>query len=453
MLLDLTSDQAFFRETTAKFLADLVPVDEVRRLRDDPDGFDRAYWKRGADLGWTSLLVDEAHGGGSVSGRGIVDLAVIAHEFGWAAAPGPSDDQRRGGGPERHRLAPRGARGPHRRHHHRVVVPHRAPPSDRLATSPSRSGRRRRLVLTGVKVRSSGERRHHLLVTGRTATASPRSSCRPTPPASPSSRWARSTSPGASRSCASTTFACRGRWSASRRRRRAGRAAAPAGARDADAESVGAMQRAFDITVEWAFDRYTFGRPLSSYQALKHRFADMKSWLEGSHAVADAAAAAVQDRRRTPTSWSARRRPTSATTAPSSCRTVCSCTAASASPSSTTSTCSCGGSCSTGRCSGRRRAPPADHRPPRGTARRHERADRGADDTEIEDVEAFRQRARTWIGENLGPAQPGPSGHDRRQPLRRGGARPRRPRPRHPAAAVRRGFAGICVPVATAARA
>jgi alkylation response protein AidB-like acyl-CoA dehydrogenase len=61
------------------------------------------------------------------------------------------------------------------------------------------------------------------------------------------------------------------------------------------AECVGAMQRGFDMTVEWAFDRYTFGRPLASYQALKHRFADMKSWLEAGHAVSDAAAAAVQD--------------------------------------------------------------------------------------------------------------------------------------------------------------
>jgi alkylation response protein AidB-like acyl-CoA dehydrogenase len=59
------------------------------------------------------------------------------------------------------------------------------------------------------------------------------------------------------------------------------------------AEAVGAMQAAFDLTVEWAFDRYSFGRPLASYQALKHRFADMKSWLEASHAITDTAAAAV----------------------------------------------------------------------------------------------------------------------------------------------------------------
>jgi alkylation response protein AidB-like acyl-CoA dehydrogenase len=63
------------------------------------------------------------------------------------------------------------------------------------------------------------------------------------------------------------------------------------------AEGVGAMQRAFQMTLEWAFDRYSFGRPLASYQALKHRFADMKTWLEASHAITDAAATAVAEAR------------------------------------------------------------------------------------------------------------------------------------------------------------
>jgi alkylation response protein AidB-like acyl-CoA dehydrogenase len=61
----------------------------------------------------------------------------------------------------------------------------------------------------------------------------------------------------------------------------------------AAAESVGALQRAFDMTLEWSFDRYSFGRPLASYQAIKHRMADMKAWLEASHGIADAAASAV----------------------------------------------------------------------------------------------------------------------------------------------------------------
>ena len=61
------------------------------------------------------------------------------------------------------------------------------------------------------------------------------------------------------------------------------------------AESVGAMESAFAMTTDWAFERYTFGRALASYQALKHRFADMKSWLEASHAICDSAADALAD--------------------------------------------------------------------------------------------------------------------------------------------------------------
>ena len=59
------------------------------------------------------------------------------------------------------------------------------------------------------------------------------------------------------------------------------------------AETAGAIQRVFEFTVQWAFDRYSFGRPLASYQALKHRFADMKLWLEACQATAGAAAHAT----------------------------------------------------------------------------------------------------------------------------------------------------------------
>jgi alkylation response protein AidB-like acyl-CoA dehydrogenase len=59
------------------------------------------------------------------------------------------------------------------------------------------------------------------------------------------------------------------------------------------AEAVGATSRAFEMTVEWAFDRYSFGRPLASYQALKHRFADLMTWVESAHAATTAAVRAV----------------------------------------------------------------------------------------------------------------------------------------------------------------
>ena len=52
------------------------------------------------------------------------------------------------------------------------------------------------------------------------------------------------------------------------------------------AEMVGAVDPMFSLTLEYASDRLAFGRPLNSYQALKHRFADMKLWLEGCHGTA-----------------------------------------------------------------------------------------------------------------------------------------------------------------------
>jgi alkylation response protein AidB-like acyl-CoA dehydrogenase len=56
---------------------------------------------------------------------------------------------------------------------------------------------------------------------------------------------------------------------------------------------AGAADRVLEFTVGYAFDRYSFGRQLASYQALKHRFADMKLWLEATHATVEGAARAV----------------------------------------------------------------------------------------------------------------------------------------------------------------
>ena len=53
------------------------------------------------------------------------------------------------------------------------------------------------------------------------------------------------------------------------------------------AETAGAMDAGFAITLEWLANRRSFGRPLSSYQALKHRVADMSACPSGT----------------TPTSW------------------------------------------------------------------------------------------------------------------------------------------------------
>ena len=89
MELGLTDDQSFFAETTRKFLADKCSIGAVRALEASPDGFDRDVWKAGCELGWTSLLVSEADGGGSISGHGLLDAVLVAEEMGRMVAPGP----------------------------------------------------------------------------------------------------------------------------------------------------------------------------------------------------------------------------------------------------------------------------------------------------------------------------------------------------------------------------
>ncbi|MFD8632953.1 acyl-CoA dehydrogenase family protein [Streptomyces sp. NPDC059533] len=58
------------------------------------------------------------------------------------------------------------------------------------------------------------------------------------------------------------------------------------------AEQAGAAARALESTVQYAKDRHQFGRPIGSFQAVKHRLADMYAAVESARSMALAAAAA-----------------------------------------------------------------------------------------------------------------------------------------------------------------
>jgi alkylation response protein AidB-like acyl-CoA dehydrogenase len=57
------------------------------------------------------------------------------------------------------------------------------------------------------------------------------------------------------------------------------------------AEQIGAAAKCLDLTVEYSKDRVQFGRPIGSFQALKHRMADMYVAVQSARAVVDASIA------------------------------------------------------------------------------------------------------------------------------------------------------------------
>ena len=298
MLIAPSPDQSFLLETTTRFLADKVPPAVLRGLRDDPQGFTDDYWRQGVELGWTHLLVDESLGGGSASGDGLVDLSLIAYEFGRRAAPGPLQVSAIVAGA----LSDAGG-------HDGLVkslLAGDALVSWAFSEGPTQHelGERRlriraegdELVLEGAKRPvESASRATHLLVTGiaedgttqvLVPTDAEGLTIRPMSAVDLTRRVDQVAFDGV-RVRRDAVVGEHGGAGPDVRRQLLRSLVVSA------AESVGAMQTAFDLTLEWTFDRYSFGRPLASYQAIKHRMAHLKTWLEAAHAISDEAAAAV----------------------------------------------------------------------------------------------------------------------------------------------------------------
>ena len=89
MDLERTSDQELLRDAAVKFIKETGDLATVRALADTASGLPDRYLARTAELGWYAMLVPEALGGGSVSGEGLRDLAIVAEERGKALQPGP----------------------------------------------------------------------------------------------------------------------------------------------------------------------------------------------------------------------------------------------------------------------------------------------------------------------------------------------------------------------------
>jgi len=304
MDFDLTADQKLFRATTREFLEKEMPLTRVRELASSGIGFEADWWKRGSELGWNSMIIDPAAGGDSISGEGLVDACIVAEEMGRLVSPGPLLGT--------NLVAAALSEAANAADHAEVISalmageavaswavyePQRGWSPLTPAVQATRDGSG--YVLSGVKDRvDCGDQADYFLV----PAAGPDGLAQFIVPAA---------APGVTVTTGQSLDLVRryARVDMDDVQLPAGSLVSPAGAAEAAvnrqiqiavalqcAETAGAVQRVFEFTVQWAFDRYSFGRPLASYQALKHRFADMKLWLEACQATAGAAAHATARR-------------------------------------------------------------------------------------------------------------------------------------------------------------
>ena len=88
MFFALTDEQQAFASTVSEFLADRFDLEAVRGVVQDEhgDGHPLTLWKGLADQGALAVLVPEEHDG---LGLGLVDAQVVARALGAGVAPGP----------------------------------------------------------------------------------------------------------------------------------------------------------------------------------------------------------------------------------------------------------------------------------------------------------------------------------------------------------------------------
>jgi len=86
MNFDFSDEQKQLRDEARRFLAEKCPPKAVRAVLDGNAPYDRELWKGLADMGFLGVAIPEAFGG---AGAGHLELCVIAEEMGRALAPVP----------------------------------------------------------------------------------------------------------------------------------------------------------------------------------------------------------------------------------------------------------------------------------------------------------------------------------------------------------------------------
>ena len=305
MNFGFSDEQEMLRQSARRFFEAECPTRLVRGVMADGTGDAPGLWTKIVELGWTGLLVPEEHGG---LGGSFVDLIVVLEEAGRALLPGPFVSTATGGtaallaggsAAQRAALLPRVARGALRA---TLAV---AEESGRFDADGITLAARRAdggLVLTGEKhFVADAQTADVLVLAARTGTAGERGitlclvdrlapgvTVRPLRTVDMSRRICRvafdRTRIGPDRILGETD----GGWPIVRR-------ALAVSAAGLAAEMVGTAQKALDLTVAYVKERVQFGKPVGSFQAVKHKCVDMLVAVENARSLAYYAAWAVDE--------------------------------------------------------------------------------------------------------------------------------------------------------------
>lgn len=279
MNFDFSDDQKILKDQVRKFLEDKCPIERVRAVLESDENMAGDVWKGLCDLGVAGAAIPEEYGG---LGLGTLELCVVAEELGRAAAPVPfsssiymAAEALRLFGSDEQKAAwlPRLAAG-------EIIGTVAAAEGSQAPTPSNLSCRFDSGKVNGVKLPVADGCEAKLAILLCQADEGPSLVLVDMDQSAVSVQTVETIDP--TRGHATVTFTnaraeligeAGDGWAAYRR--------IEAGAAVLFAfEQVGGAQAAMDMARNYALDRYAFGRQIGSYQAVKHKIADMYVKLE-----------------------------------------------------------------------------------------------------------------------------------------------------------------------------
>jgi alkylation response protein AidB-like acyl-CoA dehydrogenase len=296
----ITDEQQMLRDSVRSYLADKVPIERVRELMETDAGFDDAIWDEMAQMGWQGMAIPEGYGG---AGYSFYELGILLEEMGRVVTPVPflssvvlGANAILLGGSEEQRAAylPSIASGESRVALAWVDSGGWDPSDITLAAVASDGG----FTLSGTKSYViDGHTAHQFIVAARTSEGV---DLFVVPANADGVEAVRHETIDMTRKQASVTF--EGVVvDADMRLGEPGSGASVLG-RLADIaavalafEQLGGAQACLEMSVEYAKERMQFGRPIGSFQAIKHKCAEMLIEVESARSSAHYAGRMLAD--------------------------------------------------------------------------------------------------------------------------------------------------------------